>query len=504
MPDTRTNDEIMTDIAARAAALVKDQLKPDPGAPAFTEAQEARFTELFQDLLSKTPDDHPFVQKFRHAAPDQALVGSKFSRWNLSNEDVEFLYDLQNSLIGQRRVDNGGQYQGPSDELTQAFNTVSDAAYIPEEEIRRIDKEALDKLFPRVPKESPRQRQARAQAKRAMDTAESGFGAQLVGAQYVAALWEEARPESRIVALLDEFEMTAPTAYLPVEVDIPEMLFVSESTASNSANYATVETGSNRVQVDAKKFVIHQMWSGEMEEDSIIPYIPFLRRQLALAVAHYSDSAVLNGDNTNAATGNINLVDADPPDTKHYLAFDGIRHAALVDNTANATDSAGPVTLDKLRALRGLMLDSTRLVDWGHPSDPNDLVYIADPETADAIATLDEMIMWKIQNGAPALLSGQVGQILLHPVISSMAMIKTDATGKVSTTGANNVKGQVDLFNRRGFKVGWRRRIRIETERLPGSDQTRIVASLRMGLGRFTPSGATSGIESSAVLYNIG
>jgi hypothetical protein len=85
-----------------------------------------------------------------------------------------------------------------------------------------------------------------------------------------------------------------------------------------------------------------------------------------------------------------------------------------------------------------------------------------------------------------------------------MAMSKTDATGKVSTTGANNVKGQVDLFNRRGFKVGWRRRIRIETERLPGSDQTRIVASLRMGLGRFTPSGASSGIESSAVLYNIG
>ena len=43
------------------------------------------------------------------------------------------------------------------------------------------------------------------------------------------------------------FEMTAPTAYLPVEVDFPEMLLVGESAANNSANYDTVKTGSNRV-----------------------------------------------------------------------------------------------------------------------------------------------------------------------------------------------------------------------------------------------------------------
>ena len=136
----------------------------------------------------------------------------------------------------------------------------------------------LTTCSPRVTK---RNRAAYQRAIRAMDTAETGFGLQLVGAQYVGELWEQARQESLVFNLLNSFEMTAPVAYLPVAAALPEMLFVGESTANNSSNYATVKSGSNRVAVSAAKFVIHQMWSGEMEEDSIIPFVPFLRAQAA-------------------------------------------------------------------------------------------------------------------------------------------------------------------------------------------------------------------------------
>jgi hypothetical protein len=61
----------------------------------------------------------------------------------------------------------------------------------------------------------------------------------------------------------------------------------------------------------------------------------------------------------------------------------------------------------------------------------------------------------------------------------------------------------VVAFNRRGLKAGWRRRVRVEVERLPASDQTRIVYSLRMGLGRYSGSGAASGIEMADVIRNI-
>lgn len=499
-------------------ALVKDihdQMEA-LGARVSTQTLETTIKGLIQEMLNDDPD---LARKMRFGGPqeDGALVGTKYARFGLTVADVEFLYDLRQSIEGQKRVTGVGVYGKPSEELTRAFNAITSGLYLSEDEVRKLDKKAIDELFPRVPKRELNlidrdilRRGGQWQDTtlyqryiRAMDTAESGYGSQLIGAQYVGELWDAPRRLGRVFPLIETFEMTDPTAYLPVEADLPEMLFVAESTANNSSNYSTVKTGSNRVTVTAKKFVIHQMWSGEMEEDSIIPFIPFLRRQLAKAIAHYADSAVLNGDTTNAGTGNINLDDADPADTKHYLAFDGIRHAGLVDNTGNSADLAGPISLSALNAARGRMVDSTYLMDWGHPTDANDLVYLADPATADKMALLDEVLTVDKYGPKATVLNGELMRVLGHPVVSTIAMSKTEADGKVSTTGSNNTKGQIVTFNRRGFVAGWRRRVQLETERLPASDQTRLVASLRMGLGRFSPTGAASGIEAADVIYNI-
>lgn len=508
MTDTVTLEALATEVRGQLKAInegVSDRTSD--------ETLKRLIGEAFEGLK----DDAEFVRKLRFGseATDLQLVGTKYARWGLSVSDVEFLHDMMRSHQGEK-LKNGGIHPGPSEELTRTFEAITTARYLSAEQIRQIDRTALDDVFPRIPLaefHGPDRTLARAgkyeltnayqRAIRAMDTAESGFGSQLVGAQYVGELWDAPRKLGRVFPLIDSFEMAHPTAYLPVEVDIPEMLFVAENTANNSSEYTTVKTGSQRVQVDAKKFVIHQMWSGEMEEDSLIPFVPFLRRQAALSVAHYADSLVLNGDTTNAGTGNINLDDADPADTKHYLAFDGIRHAWIVDNTANGTDAAGAATLSKLNGLRALMIDSTRLVDWGHPVSSDDLVYVSDPFTADKIAEFDEFLTVDKYGPQATVFNGEAGRILGHRHISTIAMSKTEADGKVSTTGSNNVKGQVNAFNRRGFKVGWRRRVMVETERLPGRDQTRIVYSLRLGFGRFTPTGAASGIEASAGLYNI-
>lgn len=444
--------------------------------------------------LASLNDDDLFVRKMRFSTAAPALIGSKFARYNLDPADIEWLYDYMTARAKDGKA-------GPSDDLTKAFAAVSDAYYMSEAEIKAIDGRAIDDMYPRINKSNIRKWEA---AMRAMDTAESGFGSQLIGAQYVGSLWEAARPASNVFGLINTFEMTAPTAYLPVEVDMPEMLLVSESTAANSSDYTTVKTGSNRVSVTASKFVIHQMWSGEMEEDSIIPFVPFLRAQMAKALAYYTDSLVLNGDTTNAGTGNINLDDADPADTKHYLASDGLRHAWLVDATGQGANVAGVVTINTLRDLRGLMVDNTYKHDWGHPNDRNQLVFLCDVATGDRIALLDEVTSAKIQNGNSAdLLNGQVSSILGHPVVTSIAYNLTEADGKVSNTANNNVKGQITAFNRMGVTAGWRRRVKIETERVPSTDQTRIVASLRLGLGRYTPTGNANAIKWAAGAYNI-
>lgn len=457
---------------------------------------DVRLRTLVEETLTgMLSADTDFSRKLRFGAGGGDLVGTKYARLGWTVADLEFCHDLLSAA-----KESGRSKRGPSEELARAFTAISEGRYKDTALVRSDGYRQLEEMWREGRFAGVRDYQ---RAIRAMDTAESGFGSQLIGAQYVSELWTGAHAQARVFGLINQFTMTDPTAYLPVEADLPELLFVAESTANNSSNYATTKTGSNRVQVDARKFVMHQMWSGEMEEDSIIPFIPFLRAQAMRSLAHHMDSLVLNGDTTNAATGNINLDDADPADTKHYLAFDGIRHAGLVDNTANRKDVAGAITLAEFRRQRSRMISTTYKHDWGHPNNPDELVHIADPETCDAIAFFDEVLTVDKFGPGATVLTGQQARVAGNPLISSIDVSKTEADGKVSTTAANNTKGQVVTFNRNGAVVGNRRSVMIETERLPATDQTRIVYSLRAGFGRFTPTGAASGIEWADVLYNI-
>jgi len=510
MAETPTLEELTRGVAEKIQALTGE------GGLLNDETLETKVRSYFDDLLS-SDEVVEQMRKIKFSREDK-LVGTKYARAGLTVGDVEFLHQY---LSAARAV---GKSSGPSEQLEKTVQAISEGRYVDVAVTRTADYDHIGEMF-----ESGQIDQAgfhramRAMTgrydipatggfqsvdswdniARAMDTAESGFGQQLVGAQYVNELWAGARAQSRIFGLMNTFQMTAPTAYLPVEADLPELLYVTESTANNSSNYDTVKTGSNRVQVDAAKFVMHQMWSGELEEDSLIPFVPFIRAQAARSLAHYSDSLVLNGDTTNAATGNINLDDADPADTKHYLAFDGIRHAYLVDNTGNEVVQGGAITYAALTGLRSLGIDATYLHDWGHPVNPADFVYVADPETADEIGDLDEVQTVDKYGSNATVLTGEVGNIGRNPLIASLAQSKTETDGKVSTTGANNTEGAVTAFNRNGFVVGERRSVQVEVERLPATDQTRIVHSLRMGLGRFSPTGAASGIEAAAGIRDI-
>lgn len=496
-------EELVQDIHTRFEAL-------------SAQTDEARIAKIVKDTIGGLTDDDPFVRKMRFGTDDgdARLIGSKFARWGYTQADVEFLYDLMRASQGKRT--NEGAHPGPSTELTRSFEAVSKAYYMTDAQIREIDRQAIDELYPRVPKHELRgmnreqwvEAQLRASS---MDSGTSGYGSQLVGAQYVGNLWDAAFQEGRIAPLIPTFEMTAPTAYLPVAVDMPKMSYVSESTSDviATAQYATIRTGSQRVSVTAKKEVIHQVWSTEMDEDSIIPYVPFLRMQAARGLSFWTDFIVLNGDTTTAGTGNINSDDAAPAATEPYLAFDGIRKAAIVDNTANVKNLAGAaLNINTLRDLKNLMRDDTRYVDFGHPNNPTDLIFVGDVETADRIALIDEIVDAKTDGvgNTGSLLNGQVASFLGHPVIGTMAQSKTDTDYKYTTTSPStaDVYGQITAFNRNAFVLGYRRRLKVATEEIVGSDQSRIVYSTRLGLGRFTPTGAASGIEGAAIAGYIG
>ena len=356
-------------------------------------------------------------------------------------------------------------------------------------------------VFERSPEDVPWVSDGNGKRIRAMDTAETGYGLELVGAQYVSDLWAAARNQDSIVGRIRTIPMSAPTTYVPIDGDLPEMLFVGESTSSSATAYTTSKTASNRVTLTAKKFTIQQIWSGEMEEDSIIAFTPFLREKLNMSAALHIGSSMYNGDDTNAGTGNINLDDADPADTKHYLAYDGIRHYWLVTTTGQGKDMAAALNPAEINVARGKLngadddVDaSVRNINWGQ--NPRDLLLVADWSTYMAMLDIDTVKTVDKYGPQATVVTGELANFSGIPIVSPGYATKTEADGKASTTETNNTKGQISVFNPGGFLAGSRRDVQLFFDRIQRTDQFLFELYTRRAFTRF-------GANVSAGIYDI-
>jgi len=315
-----------------------------------------------------------------------------------------------------------------------------------------------------------------ANPQRAMDTAETGFGLELMGVQYVREMWQAARNNDSIVGSIREIPLLDNSGVIPIDGDLAEMLFVSESTSASATAYSTTKTGSGQVTLSPKKFTIQQVWSAELNEDSIIAYTPFLREKLNMSATLYLGSAYYNGDTTDAGTGNINSDDANPADTKHYLAWDGIRHYFLVDTTGQGKDMAAVLDPKEINVARGKLngadddIDNLiKNINWGQ--NARDLRLVMDWDTYMSMLDLDDVQTIDKYGAQATVVTGELGSYKGIPIISPAYASKTEADGFASTTEASNTKGQITLFNPMGFLGGNRRGVQLFFDRIQRTDQ---------------------------------
>ena len=324
---------------------------------------------------------------------------------------------------------------------------------------------------------------------RAMDSQESGFGADLVDVQYATEMWEAARNRDTLVNDIETIPMSSATEVIPIDGGVPEMFLVAEKTAAGAELYPTSKTPSSSRTLTSKLFTIQQDWSAILQEDSVIAWVPFLRKMLGESAALHLGSAYLNGDTTNAGTGNINLDDADPAETKHYLAWDGIRHYWLVDDTGQGIAEESSLDPDNIGVIRGrLNGDDGDLnsavgnINWGR--NPRDLRLMMDWDTHldlmknDKVTTVDKYGM------NATVLTGELGSYEGIPIISPPYYVKTESDGKQSTTVANNTKGQITLFAPEGYKAGLRRETQLFFDRIQGQDQFKFELYTRRAFQR--------------------
>jgi len=303
---------------------------------------------------------------------------------------------------------------------------------------------------------------------------------------YEKRVWDRLRLENRAAAQFTNMDLPSDNYYLPTSTAGPTVYVVPEQTAGTP----TLATGITTSQItDAKvtfattKLGCAVWFSGELDEDGIVPQLPIVRDQMAKAQDEAIENAILSGDKT---TGTGNISEATAATTSKNIVCDGLRHFGLVDATTYKRD-CGALDLADVHALRQLMAK--------HGIRPSDLVWFCDYNTIYKMLDFDEFTTIDKMGPKATIVTGQVADLSGSPLIVSGEMNKFGTDGKYHATPTTGI---LICAHKPSWLVGWRRRIKFGVNYYDHLDATRVTSLLRMDLQKF---GTTDG--HAVVGYNI-
>ena len=339
---------------------------------------------------------------------------------------------------------------------------------------------------------------------------QAGYGDEWVGVAYSTRLWESIRQNTFVANRLMERAVEVPQGYesivLPLEGADMTFYKVAQATANNAttgipdATVTASKTATGNKTLSLVKMGARNVWSGEMEEDSIIPFVAQIRRQLEMGAAEQLEHAIIDGDTATGATTNINDIAGTPAGTEVFLLVDGFRKSPLVTTTTNSR-SAGVLTVeDYLETIKLMGLAGRNAISKDAVSFITDLWTGWKSLELAEVKTRDVFVAPTIENGVLAAIYGyKVNQSAFMHYANQDATygLKANSAGKTDLdTASNNATGSILAVRWDQWQFGLKRRMTIETQRIPQADATQIVALMRFGLTQ-------RDTEASAVSYNV-
>lgn len=316
-------------------------------------------------------------------------------------------------------------------------------------------------------------------------------GGNWVYALYSNELWRSIRADNAIVSKIPSVQIPDgySSEYFPIEGTDPTWYKVAEvTTSANPAPDATITasqiTTPTKRQLTVAKMGARTLYSGELLEDSMIPFAAQLREQLAISGAEALEHVVIDGDTT-ATVANINDTNSGgggAAGTEIFCLFDGLRHLGLVTNTDNKR-AGGALDEDDYLETMWLMgtagLAGADLAKCAFIVDPN--VY----KKSLMMATVKTKDVWT----NATMESGVLTKLWGYSVFPSWNMHKNSTARKCNSDGeididttTNNLYGAILGVRWDQWKLGYKRRMTIETTRFANSDSWEIVALARVGM----------------------
>jgi HK97 family phage major capsid protein len=249
---------------------------------------------------------------------------------------------------------------------------------------------------------------------------------------------------------------------------VPE---VTTSTPTESDKIKASTPGTKQAVFSAKKLGSRILFSEELNEDSIVPILPFLRENIIRALATSQETATINGDDS------ATHMDSDVTDAKDARkAWKGYRKLAHADAKV---DLGGSLSQDKLRSIRKKMgkygVDVTKLCWVVGVSGLSQLLALNKATNqSDVFLTPD-----KYGTNVTERIPGEQGRIDMVPVIVS-EHVREDLNTSGVYDGVTTTQTIIMLVYRPALQYGDRRAVTVKMDENIETDQRILVATQRV------------------------
>ncbi len=305
-------------------------------------------------------------------------------------------------------------------------------------------------------------------ARKAMDTAESGAGADWIPTGFSADLWRRVELELRVATIFDEFPMPTSPFKLPVQGDKVTAYKASESTGDTGTAIRTGDAATSSVQFDAVKIAVRCLFSDELSEDSIIPILPHVESELVFALADGIESCTVNGD-TQTTHFDVGYT-VQSYDVRR--CWEGIRRLQNKQSSSVASVSLSSFTAANLLLLKA------KMGKWG--TNPREGAWLTSMQGYAKMLGLTECLTREKYGSAAVIHKGELAQLFGSPVFVS-EHVASDLNASGIYDGSSTDKTIVLYVNRRACKFG-RRSSNVESDRIIEYGQRQVVASVRLDL----------------------
>lgn len=331
-------------------------------------------------------------------------------------------------------------------------------------------------------------------------------GQSWVGVAYETQLWEAVReaPIYQALIAMGVMEIVVPqgfnSIYIPTEGTDPTFYSLAEQNDETSDERLPITGKSSNLTATRRQLTpgfigARVSFSDIMEEDSLIPVLPFLRQKMELRGQEVIEYLMINGDTETGST-NINydgssvsaLVDAKGRGPV-YTAFDGFLKQAIVTTSTLSRDGGAFDETDFMETLKKLPKAQQVALQR--------LAFILDPTTYLAAVDFTINKTWDMRGPSGATIdNGEVTKMYGIKTFRSGQMDLADTDGKI-TYNAAGTKGRLLLVRPDQWALGRKRDMRTEVARDIDAQATVVVTTMRFGMQSRSASGGV------AVSYNL-